>query len=61
MFKVKLTWEDTEYTLDELLEICDACEVGQQSFDELAGAGDIATSDHVIRQLVARIKELEGN
>jgi len=52
-------WDGTPFTLEELEELTNACDEGMQSFDELAGCGDLATTPSIIRCLINRIKELE--
>jgi len=51
-------WNDELFTLDELTELADACDEGDQSFDELVD-GDLATSPAIIRNLIKVIKGQE--
>lgn len=52
-------WDGSVYSLDVLLEICDASDVHEESFDTIVDS-DIATSTTIIRGLIARIRELEA-
>lgn len=47
------------WTIKELLEACDGSQTAETSLDDMLG-GDLAASEHVVRDLIAYIQELES-